>query len=81
MTHPHDHTSQHNAHPTVHKGHGAHNVESDHQSGHDKHAGHSVSMFRDKFWVSLLLTIPTVAWSPMVQEWLGFTAPVFPGSR
>ena len=38
-------------------------------------------MFRDKFWVSLLLTIPTVVWSPMVQEWLGFTAPVFPGSR
>jgi Cu2+-exporting ATPase len=38
-------------------------------------------MFRDKFWVSLLLTIPTVVWSPMVQDWLGFTAPRFTGSK
>jgi Cu2+-exporting ATPase len=48
---------------------------------HDKHAGHSVAMFRDKFWVSLLLTIPTIVWSPMVQDWLGFTAPRFTGSK
>ena len=27
---------------------------------HDKHAGHSVAMFRDRFWLSLLLTIPVV---------------------
>ena len=27
---------------------------------HDKHAGHSVSMFKDKFWLSLILTIPVV---------------------
>lgn len=49
--------------------------------GHDRHAGHSVEMFRRRFWLTLLLTIPTLAWSPMVQEWLGFTAPVFRGSR
>lgn len=48
--------------------------------GHDKHAGHSVSMFRDKFWLSLALTIPTVIWEPMIQEWFGYTAPQFPGS-
>jgi Cu2+-exporting ATPase len=52
----------------------------DHQ-GHDRHSGHSVAMFRDKFWLSFTLTIPTVIWSPEVQHWLGFTAPVFPGSR
>src|SRR6266403_1086794 len=52
----------------------------DHQ-GHDRHAGHSVAMFRDKFWLSLALTIPTVIWSPEVQHWLGYTAPSFPGSR
>jgi len=50
-------------------------------AGHDKHAGHSVAMFRDKFWVSVVLTVITVVWSPMVQAWLGFTAPLFPGSR
>ncbi|SEA44988.1 heavy metal translocating P-type ATPase [Pelagibacterium halotolerans] len=49
-------------------------------SGHDKHAGHSVSMFRDKFWLSLALTIPTVIWEPMIQDWFGYTAPPFPGS-
>ncbi|MDP9176986.1 MAG: copper-translocating P-type ATPase [Gemmatimonadota bacterium] len=47
---------------------------------HDKHAGHSVRMFRDKFWGSVALTLPTVLWSPMVQQWLGYSAPRFPGS-
>ncbi|SDH17463.1 heavy metal translocating P-type ATPase [Pelagibacterium luteolum] len=50
-------------------------------SGHDKHAGHSVAMFRDKFWLSLALTIPTVIWEPMIQEWFGYTAPQFAGSN
>jgi P-type Cu2+ transporter len=48
---------------------------------HDRHAGHSVAMFRDKFWLSLALTIPVVVWSADVQHWIGYTAPVFPGSR
>ena len=51
------------------------------QQGHDRHAGHSVAMFRDKFWLSLALTIPTAIWSPDVQHWLGYTAPRLPGSR
>ncbi|QJR20714.1 heavy metal translocating P-type ATPase [Pelagibacterium halotolerans] len=37
-------------------------------------------MFRDKFWLSLALTIPTVIWEPMIQDWFGYTAPPFPGS-
>jgi len=37
-------------------------------------------MFRDRFWLTLLLTIPTLVWSEMVQQWFGFSAPVFPGS-
>jgi Cu2+-exporting ATPase len=52
-----------------------------HHQGHDRHSGHSVAMFRDKFWWSFALTVPTVIWSPEVQHWLGFTAPTFPGSR
>src|SRR5215469_2035713 len=48
---------------------------------HDRHTGHSVAMFRDKFWFSLAVTIPTAIWSPDVQHWLGYTAPRFPGSR
>src|SRR5882724_2602190 len=49
-------------------------------AGHDKHAGHSVAMFRRKFWVSLVLTLPTVFWGHMLQGALGYTAPHFPGA-
>src|SRR5216684_3060150 len=54
---------------------------SDVHASHDRHAGHSVAMFRDKFWLSLSLTIPVVFWSTDIQHWLGYTAPSFPGSR
>ena len=50
-------------------------------SSHDQHAGHSVAMFRDRFWLSLALTLPTVFWSGDVQHWLGYHAVSFPGSR
>ena len=59
--------------------HAGHQMSHD-QRSHDRHAGHSVAMFRDKFWLSFALTIPTVFWSPDVQHWLGYTAPSFPGS-
>jgi Cu2+-exporting ATPase len=42
---------------------------------------HSVSMFRDKFWITLLLTVPTLVWGHMLQNALGYTAPQFPGVR
>ena len=48
---------------------------------HDRHAGHSVAMFRDKFWLTLALTIPVVYWSSDVQRWLAYRAPAFPGSK
>ncbi|MDY0065770.1 MAG: heavy metal translocating P-type ATPase [Steroidobacteraceae bacterium] len=32
-------------------------------------------MFRQKFLGTLLLTIPTVIWAPMIQEWFGYEAP------
>lgn len=49
--------------------------------GHDKHAGHSPAMFRDRFWLSLALTVPVVIWSAHIQELLGYRAPAFPGSE
>ena len=60
-------------------GHADHQEHEGHQ-GHDQHAGHSVEMFRDKFWWSIALTAPTLVWSPMIQQWAGFRAPTFPGS-
>jgi Cu2+-exporting ATPase len=37
-------------------------------------------MFRGRFWVSLALSVPVVLYSEMIQMWLGFNAPQFPGS-
>jgi P-type Cu2+ transporter len=61
-----------------HTGHGQHGG---HQApgGHAGHGDHA-AQFRDRFWLSLALTVPVVAYSEMVQEWLGFTPPAFPGS-
>src|ERR1700746_3613514 len=50
-------------------------------TGHDRHAGHSVAIFRDKFWLTLILTLPVVVGSGEVQNWLGYTAPTFPASQ
>lgn len=65
-----------------HGGHGGHGGQDEHggHGGHDKHAGHSPAMFRSKFYLSLILTLPVVYWSGHIQELLGYTAPVFPGS-
>jgi len=50
-------------------------------SGHARHTGNSVAVFRDKFWLSLALTFPVVFWSDEVQRWLGYHARSVPGSR
>jgi Cu2+-exporting ATPase len=49
---------------------------------HHEHGGHAdhAEMFRRTFWISLVLTVPTVVYSAMVQDWLGYTAPRFSGS-
>jgi len=47
---------------------------------HDAHAHHSPEAFRDLFWISLLLTLPTLIWSELFQSWFDYTAPAFLGS-
>src|SRR6202047_5078844 len=71
-------THEDHAHPP--DPHAGHKMAAD-QVSHDRHAGHSVAMFRDKFWLSFALTIPVAIWSSDVQRWLGYTAPSFPGSK
>ena len=61
-----------------HEGHEAREAHADHSP--EQHVGHE-QMFRRRFWVSLLLSIPVLLYSPMIQEWLGFTMPAFPGSQ
>src|SRR5579871_3783699 len=70
----------HNQHGPASDPHAGHKM-SDMHGSHDRHAGHSVAMFRDKFWLSFALTIPVIFWSIEVQHWLGYTAPSFPGSK
>jgi len=61
--------------------HSHHKHQHNEHQEHDKHAGHSVAMFKDKFWLSLFLTLPVLAYSEMIQHWLSFTPPAFPGSQ
>jgi Cu2+-exporting ATPase len=42
------------------------------------HAGHA-DVYRRRFWITLILAVPVVLYSEMVQEWFGYTAPEFPG--
>ena len=50
----------------AHAGHHEH-------GGHDKHAGHDPEMFRRRFWLSLVLTMPLVVTSEMVMDWFGYS--------
>ncbi len=50
-----------------------------HGRAHDRHEGHSVAMFRDRFWLSLALTIPVVLLSHDIGAWLGYELPMLPG--
>jgi Cu2+-exporting ATPase len=38
-------------------------------------------MFRDKFWLTLALTIPILVWGHMLPRLFGYTPPHFPGSE
>ncbi|HEY5670332.1 MAG TPA: copper-translocating P-type ATPase [Anaerolineales bacterium] len=64
-----------------HAGHeGMDHASAGRQQGHVDHTGHE-GMFRQRFWVSLALSIPVLLYSPMIQRWLGFSMPGFPGSQ
>lgn len=52
---------------------------SDH-AAHADHTGHE-QMFRKRFWISLLLSIPVLLLNQTIQQLLGFTMPAFPGSQ
>ncbi|WPU08643.1 copper-translocating P-type ATPase [Pseudarthrobacter oxydans] len=47
---------------------------------HGQHAGHSTAMFKNRFWLTLALSVPVVYFSPMVGHILGYMVPAFPGS-
>ncbi len=75
-----NHDREHGEH-AGHRPASAHGHDHAHEGAHDEHAGHSVEMFRSKFWISLALTIPTVLWGHMLLRLTGFQPPAFPGSQ
>jgi Cu2+-exporting ATPase len=68
-----DHTA-HGAQPTAHGGHQGHQG---HSGGHSGHA----EIYRQRFWISLLLSIPVVLFSEMVQDWFNYSLPSFRGDN
>ena len=50
--------------------------------GHEHHADHTghEMMFRNRFWISLVLSVPVLLFSPSIQRWLNFSMPTFTGS-
>src|SRR6187397_3033677 len=65
----HQHGPAAGAHALVSSSHAGH----DRHAGHDKHAGHDPEMFRRRFWLSLVLTIPLVVTSDMVMDWFNYS--------
>lgn len=62
-----------------HSAHAGHNMSGamDHSAHGADHSGHE-QMFRVRFWWSLLLSIPVLVYSEMIQMWFGFMPPMFP---
>ena len=48
-------------------------------AGHDHHAM-MINDFKKRFWISLILTVPVLLLSEMIQHWLGFEIK-FPGDK
>jgi Cu2+-exporting ATPase len=71
------HSAEHNSDHGAREGHAGHDAR---HGAQVSHAGHE-QMFRQRFWVCLVLSIPVLVYSPAIQGWLGFKAPTFSGSE
>lgn len=82
--HQHEQVSHEEDEEGIHAGHESmdHNGHDEHD-GHDAHVDHSghEQMFRKRFWISLLLSIPVLVYSSTLQDWLNFSPPAFTGSQ
>jgi Cu2+-exporting ATPase len=74
-----DHMMESSDHDT-HSDHGGHGANGGGHGGHADHTGHE-TMFRNRFWICLVLSLPVILYSPAIQDWFNFTAPAFPGSQ
>ena len=86
IEHQNDHAGTDHVSPGDHaEGHGSHGAHGGHAGAggghaHADHSHHDPAQFRDRFWVTLALSIPVIYFSHMVQMLLGYSAPTFTGS-
>jgi Cu2+-exporting ATPase len=71
--HVHDQPTEHHHHEPVKEGAQEHSM-------HDKHAGHHTHDFLKRFWICLIITIPILLLSHMIQQWFGFEI-IFTGDK
>ena len=64
----HPHVVETSARSRPHDMHGGHAT----HAGHDKHAGHDPEMFRRRFWLTLLVSVPVIVSSGMIMDWFGY---------
>lgn len=75
------------AHQHEQNGHHAHHHRSAEQGKHSQHGGHSghahhdPAIFKRRFFICLVLTLPILYFSTQLQSWLGYEAVTFPGSN
>lgn len=76
--HNHEHEDMHGHHKHGHEEHKNHDHShghSGHHGGHGGHGGHHEHMvedFKKRFWISLVLSIPILYLSPMIQMLIGY---------
>lgn len=58
---------------TVHHHKEEHALHDAQEGSFDKHQGHHTGDFLKRFWISLIVTVPILLLSHMIQQWLGFT--------
>lgn len=75
MEHQHDHSSMKTDQPTTAADHAAMG-----HGGHHDHHAMMIADFRKRFYVVLVLTVPVMLLSKMIQHWLGITI-TFPGDK
>ncbi|NIP44404.1 MAG: copper-translocating P-type ATPase [candidate division Zixibacteria bacterium] len=64
--------SQNEKEENKHQDHDNHNHDKDHNDhDHKRHHKHMAEDFKRRFWISLILTIPIVVLSPMIQGFVG----------
>ncbi|MFW6104061.1 MAG: copper-translocating P-type ATPase [Bacteroidota bacterium] len=78
----------HDSHNHGNHGHGGDHKHGDHDHGGHDHSGHDhthhhemmIKDFKKRFWISLIITVPILILSPMIQGLLGYEFALFEGA-